>query len=180
MAESPAFEDFYLMLLNREKRLEVYHTTSGSTAVFTKATRAHAHGHYSRGGSQNSTLSVHTTLNWVVQVGKTEDLILKDSVHIQVLETVVIQSSLVRFTVNLLMVPSSVVSTIITFINLMISLQVFSAMNSPTKIDDSTWFANMGAANHMTANASSMTNCQEYNGSEQITLANGNTLPISH
>lgn len=32
----------------------------------------------------------------------------------------------------------------------------------------------------MTADASSLTNRQEYTGPEQITVANGNTLPISN
>lgn len=51
-------------------------------------------------------------------------------------------------------------------------------MNFPTEVEDSTWYPNTGAANQMTADGSYVTNRWDYNDSEQITVLNGNTLPI--
>lgn len=55
----------------------------------------------------------------------------------------------------------------------------FSAMSMSGVPYAPTWFPDTGANNHMTADDSSFANRQAYNGTDQVTVANGTTLPIS-
>uniref|UniRef100_A0A803PPY9 GAG-pre-integrase domain-containing protein n=1 Tax=Cannabis sativa TaxID=3483 RepID=A0A803PPY9_CANSA len=50
----------------------------------------------------------------------------------------------------------------------------------PEVVDSDLWFADSGASNHITADASVMTQNQEYGGKETVTVGNGNELSISH
>ena len=47
-------------------------------------------------------------------------------------------------------------------------------------VDDSSWYMDSGATNHITANLNNLSLQNDYKGKEKIIVGNGNSLSISH
>ncbi|KAF7816123.1 Retrovirus-related Pol polyprotein from transposon TNT 1-94 [Senna tora] len=57
---------------------------------------------------------------------------------------------------------------------------VESFLATPEILNDDAWFADSGSSNHLTNNLSNIQVSQQYDGGEQVHIANGSGLPIQH
>ena len=54
------------------------------------------------------------------------------------------------------------------------------ASNAAITSNQDPWLADSGTSNHLTANLNNLSIQSQYKGPEQITVGNGQTLPINH
>ena len=52
--------------------------------------------------------------------------------------------------------------------------------SGPRMQQSAPWIVDSGATHHIASDAQSLNNIADYNGSEEIAMGNGNTIPISH
>ncbi|KAK0597068.1 hypothetical protein LWI29_021511 [Acer saccharum] len=179
MSAPPSFEEIYSMLLNREKRLEVYHSPSpnqSTTAFFTSGNRSvnqgtnncgHSRGinrgrSSSRGYRANGRGLGGRTTNSHIQPAKSS----QDSFIVCRICTKPGHGALTcRHRANFSYQPDDLPAA-------------FSAMNLSNQSYDPTWFPDTGATHHMTADDSNFINRKDYHGPDQVTVANGASLPI--
>ncbi|KAK0584750.1 hypothetical protein LWI29_017933 [Acer saccharum] len=173
MSTPPSFEELYSMLLNREKRLEVYHnpsSTQSTAALFTTSNRAANRGNgrdngRGRGnfrGRGNGRGNGRRNSHSYNQSPKTsQDSLIK----CQICNKPGHGALTCRHRANYSYQPDDVPTA-------------FSAMSLQSSYDP-TWFPDTGATHHMTADDSAFINRQDYHGPDQVTVANGKTLPIS-
>ena len=55
-----------------------------------------------------------------------------------------------------------------------------SASNAVITSNQDPWLADSGTFDHLTTNLNSLSNQSQYKGPEQVTLGNGQSLPINH
>ncbi|KAI9185046.1 hypothetical protein LWI28_003659 [Acer negundo] len=179
MSAPPSFEELYSMLLNWEKRLEVYRSPSpnqSTTAFFTSGNRSinqgtNSHGHscgINRG--RNSSRGYHAkgrghggrTTNSHIQPAKSSQ---ESAIVCQVCTKPGHGALTCRHRANFSYQPDDLPS-------------VFSSMNLSNQSYDPTWFPDTGATHHMTADDSNFINRKDYLGPDQVTVENGASLPI--
>lgn len=139
MVNPPAFEDLYHLLLNREKRLEVYHKICSprSTALCTtnncghgRSNRGRGHGSTSqRGGNSGSNRGSNSNKS---SLDSNEEIRNYPPIICQICNKSGLSALKCRQRHNFSYQPDDLPTT-------------FSAMNFPTEVDESTWFSDTSA-----------------------------------
>ncbi|KAK0602720.1 hypothetical protein LWI29_036303 [Acer saccharum] len=186
MSAPPSFEEIYSMLLNREKRLEVYHSPSpnqSTTAFFTSGNRSVNQGTNNRGHSRGINRGRSSSRGYRANGrghrangrghgGRTTNS------HIQPAKSSQDSSIVCQICTK----PGHGALTCCHRANFSYQPDdlpaAFSAMNLSNQSYDPTWFPDTGATHHMTADDSNFINRKDYHGPDQVTVANGASLPI--
>ncbi|KAL5718552.1 hypothetical protein ACHQM5_011441 [Ranunculus cassubicifolius] len=188
MATVPSTEELYNMLLNREKRLEVYHISAhtSTTSVLASNNRGFQNNrgsHNNRGransgkgnqarGRGNSNRGNQNRTNYGRGYGRdASNYGHSQGSHYIVVCQICFKPGHSALACN--QYPSNNAPQPDDFPT------AFFAMSMSTPPYEPTWFPDTGATNHMTADDFAFIDRQAYHGADQVTVANGNTLPIS-
>ncbi|KAL5705543.1 hypothetical protein ACHQM5_023836 [Ranunculus cassubicifolius] len=172
MSTVPSIEEIYSMLLNREKRLEVYHTSAHTSTTALLASNNRPNERYNQNNRNNNRGTSPRRGNHRGRGGRGSGR--GSSYHYQQNPIPVCQ---------LCDKPGHYARTCRSY-SISLSQQddlptAFSAMNMSHAPYDPTWFPDTGATHHMTADDSMFLNRQDYTGTDQVTVANGTSLPIT-